>query len=515
MSFLTLVALSLLLPASRGGEQLSLEPCATDRSRDQRWELVPPAIKPSPNDSHQQFRLRLIGSAAGGNDRAPMMCIDLHGSAHQRSLQLRTCTTGNDTQQLLANYAGGSICTASPDVHCDGQTPPTRVPCCLTVDGGSKAPGAALNVYAGVINWPCKPACVNQQFDRVPAPNGISSAVPVELRAKNEGFCVTSSSSSPAPPLPPPPPPPPAPPAAPPPPTMGVVSDATCHVRKFALEYGSHLLNGSNSFGAAMGPNLLHEALALQECGQPPPPAIDRDEGISSSLDAATGILVHVARTGSDIAGDGSEAKPLATLARARDRLRELRQGWTTSTCRPATILIAAGMYHLNETLQLGPSDGGLSVACRVLYRPFHAGETVTVSGGFPLTGLKWRREPEPLNVWSAALPPSAPADFSSLFDGGGARLIRARWPNGSPETDLQPTGYALAAKWLPPRPCPSGVQTTIASPQRRLVDTGFCENFPAFSTWSRGLGLQRQSSSLASTSSQTAPRPRAPRNRE
>ena len=96
---------------------------------------------------------------------------------------------------------------------------------------------------------------------------------------------------------------------------MGVVSDVTCAVRRFALEYGSHLLNGSDTFAAAMGPRMLHEALALQECGHPPPPIDHGQADIVPELDAVAGISVYVAPTGSDTTGDGSVAKPLAPLA--------------------------------------------------------------------------------------------------------------------------------------------------------------------------------------------------------
>ena len=474
----------LLVAAATGGPDGSviMQPC-TDGARG-TWQLV----NSTTGDS---FRIALSHSVALGHPA----CVDLHGSAAQGALQLQSCTTGgSDERQLLRSFAGGSICTISPAVQCDGQpgagTAP-RLPCCLTVAGGSTTAGAAVNLYAGVVHWPCKPACVNQQFDRVPLPASDSGGGGVELRAKNEGLCVTATQPHPSPA-----PGPPAP-GPPPPPSMGIVSPVTCMVRRLALEYSQHMLNASAGFLAAdIGARLLHEALALGECGGPAPPQSARLRGAgrpSLVTPRVVGLLIHVSTTGSDDTGDGSQGKPLATLAGARDKLRSLSAGWTAKTCCSTTVLISAGVYHLGRTLELNATDGGLSASCGVIYRAFdEAGAAVVISGGVPLTGLSWQREPKNGKVWSVVLPPSAPDSFESLFDDAGLRLTRARWPNGSPETDLQPTGYALAAQWLPPKSCPVGTQTTVAHPQRFLNGTGYCENFPAFSIWLGGTAVCR-----------------------
>ena len=285
---------------------------------------------------------------------------------------------------------------------------------------------------------------------------------------------------------------------------MGVVSPVTCAVRRLALEYGRHLLLNTSHYmsfvNVSTGERLLHEALALQDCGD----EIEQHErpnfGLWSTPRMETGVVkIYVATAGSDVSGDGSFDKPFASLAGARNHVRTMQRSWSSSQCRPVSVLIASGIYYLPTTLVFTAADGGASAACRVIYRPQVPGTEVIVSGGVALRNLAWKKERDAsgndgAGIFSARLPPSAPSSFSSLFDGGGSgkrRLTRARWPNGSPETDLQPTGYSLASMWLPPKRCQAkGKDTTVPKPLQRTRagnGVGFCENFPVFSTWSGG----------------------------
>ena len=63
---------------------------------------------------------------------------------------------------------------------------------------------------------------------------------------------------------------------------------------------------------------------------------------------------IQVAPSGGDT-GDGSAAKPLATLVRARDAARAAGRG-------PNRIILAAGTYRLRETLELDQRDNGLTI---------------------------------------------------------------------------------------------------------------------------------------------------------
>ncbi|MBK8977303.1 MAG: right-handed parallel beta-helix repeat-containing protein [Planctomycetes bacterium] len=87
--------------------------------------------------------------------------------------------------------------------------------------------------------------------------------------------------------------------------------------------------------------------------------------------------VVHVAPDGDD-ARQGSATAPLRSLARARDRLRELR-----SAAAPPVggeVVLHAGTWHLGEPLRLDPADGG-TAAASVTWRAAD-GAAVTISGG-------------------------------------------------------------------------------------------------------------------------------------
>ena len=74
------------------------------------------------------------------------------------------------------------------------------------------------------------------------------------------------------------------------------------------------------------------------------------------------------------------------------------------------------------------------------------------------------------LNILVADLSNQDPTPFTSLILNG-RRAVRARYPDGNPETmglHTDPTGYALSAKkWLPPVEKPPAEEIHIESPQR------------------------------------------------
>ncbi len=80
--------------------------------------------------------------------------------------------------------------------------------------------------------------------------------------------------------------------------------------------------------------------------------------------------------TSGDDTNPGTKEKPFATLTRAQDAVRQLKQ-----TVQGAmTVLVRAGTYYLDEALSFSPEDSGTSGG-RVTYRAF-PGEIVTLSGG-------------------------------------------------------------------------------------------------------------------------------------
>ena len=73
------------------------------------------------------------------------------------------------------------------------------------------------------------------------------------------------------------------------------------------------------------------------------------------------------------------------------------------------------------------------------------------------------------LNIMVADLSGQNPTTFSTLFLNG-RRAIRARYPNGNPETmglHTYPTGYvASAVNWLPPKKMPPSEEVDITVPK-------------------------------------------------
>ncbi len=163
-----------------------------------------------------------------------------------------------------------------------------------------------------------------------------------------------------------------------------------------------------------------------------------------SSAVAVAAVEVHVAPNGDDGA-DGSAEAPLATLARARDLLRQRgdRAG--------ATVRVRPGVYRITETLTFGEGDGG-SADAPVTYARFGEGE-VRISAGLAVPAAAWK--PVTDEALLERLVPAARGRvfeldlralgvrhaqrWKDLFRGGGdlvqlyaggERLPLARWPN-------------------------------------------------------------------------------------
>src|SRR5262249_38097952 len=92
-----------------------------------------------------------------------------------------------------------------------------------------------------------------------------------------------------------------------------------------------------------------------------------------------------VATTGNDD-NPGTEDKPFANLARARDAVRKLNAGSPPKAT--VTVLVRAGTYALKETLVFGPEDSGTPER-RIVYAAY-PGEKPVLSSGRAISG--WKR---------------------------------------------------------------------------------------------------------------------------
>eukprot|EP01043_Picozoa_sp_COSAG02_P023898 COSAG02_NODE_1290_length_13442_cov_6.479125_7_plen_555_part_00 len=98
------------------------------------------------------------------------------------------------------------------------------------------------------------------------------------------------------------------------------------------------------------------------------------------------------------------------------------------------SIVLHDGIHFLNETLTLTADDSGFSIAAA-------SGADAWISGGVPLTDLKWKREEN--GVYAATVSDPSVVDVPGLMTvqhsdyAPASRLVRARYPNGNWETDL------------------------------------------------------------------------------
>ncbi len=161
---------------------------------------------------------------------------------------------------------------------------------------------------------------------------------------------------------------------------------------------------------------------------------------LASQCAAAT---FFVATNGNN-ANPGNEAKPFATLERARDVIRQRR----ASGSLPAggiTVEVRGGIYERSQPFELTEADGG-SKDAPVVYRA-RKGESVRLVGGRVVTGWKQVTDAATLarldesargNVWQADLRAQGITDFGDVAASGkrlefffqDKPMTVARWPN-------------------------------------------------------------------------------------
>lgn len=130
----------------------------------------------------------------------------------------------------------------------------------------------------------------------------------------------------------------------------------------------------------------------------------------------------YVAPGGND-ANPGTEAKPFATLERARDAVRQLKAAGPLR--ERVTVHLRGGVYRAGKTIEFTPEDSGTENA-PITYTA-SGRERPVISGGRPITG--WRKADG--NLWQATVPEVKEGRwyFHQLFVNG-ERRTRARTPN-------------------------------------------------------------------------------------
>ncbi len=140
----------------------------------------------------------------------------------------------------------------------------------------------------------------------------------------------------------------------------------------------------------------------------------------------AAEIAFYVSPDGNDSSsGDGID-RPFATIQRARDAIRALKNG--AGLTQPVTVYIRGGLYELDETLVFTREDSGTQPA-PITYTAYKAEEPI-ISGGRSIVG-PWRDYKGEIKVCDIPAVKQGEWRFRQLFLNG-ERQMRARTPNGS-----------------------------------------------------------------------------------
>ena len=145
---------------------------------------------------------------------------------------------------------------------------------------------------------------------------------------------------------------------------------------------------------------------------------------------------IFVSTTGSDL-HDGSKDKPLATLAAALRKARELRRLNDASIADGIHIIIRGGTYYLQEPVVIRPEDAGSALSAT--YIEAAPNETPVFSGGFTIGN--WKRSTVHIaglaanargKVWEADVPLTAGrlSEFRQLWVNDN-KATRAKSMNG------------------------------------------------------------------------------------
>jgi hypothetical protein len=170
---------------------------------------------------------------------------------------------------------------------------------------------------------------------------------------------------------------------------------------------------------------------------------------------AAGAVDIYVATNGSDT-NDGSKEKPLATIAAALRKARELRRGNDTTISQSIHIIIRGGVYPFYEPLIIKPEDGGSNSKTFIEAAP---NEIPVFSGGFSksatgkdqlqkLTGLPAAAQGK---VWEADVPLTAGrlSEFRQLWVND-RKTVRAKSMNGDLMDRILSWDKKEQACWIP-----------------------------------------------------------------
>jgi hypothetical protein len=133
------------------------------------------------------------------------------------------------------------------------------------------------------------------------------------------------------------------------------------------------------------------------------------------------GQHLYISPNGND-RNPGTKEKPLATLLKAKEIVRELKK----SSNGPIKVILLEGTYYMDQPLVFQAEDSGSKL--RPIIYTAEENKVVTISGGKRLQ-CEWK--PFKDGIWKCELPAKLKGkiDFDQLFVNG-KRMTRARFPN-------------------------------------------------------------------------------------
>ena len=257
-----------------------------------------------------------------------------------------------------------------------------------------------------------------------------------------------------------------------------IVNATDCLMRSFfierALEVNPRLTDAQvSAMVDALGggdPLMGAGCMVRAPAARPPVPTAP---ALTAAAAGTTTTVFADAAHGSDASGDGSLGAPFQSVGRAIAAVRAVGGGGGVVNLR------GGGTFFLPATLTLTPADSGLSIQTY----PADA-ELAWMSGSVPLTNLAWApvNVSDGANVWRADLSAVPGLDNVTSLRLGGARLIRARYPNADPETGLPFAHHTTSADaWTP---IPNGTKGVSWSP-----DASYARNDSACSAYDVSIG--------------------------
>jgi len=219
-----------------------------------------------------------------------------------------------------------------------------------------------------------------------------------------------------------------------------------CDLRNLAWDYAKKLLPQYGTF------QTVYDALQLQTCN------INPDSGKSYSFKGyryhnynEDNVEIFVDAENGNDSNTGDILHPLKSIEAAIELYRGQKDG------SPVTIYLRKGTYYLSETVELNSVDSGLTLAG-------YQDEQPIISGG-KLYKFDWKPYSSKLypdaKIFMTDLSDQSPVLFTQLFING-RRAVRARYPNGNPETmgaHTNPSGYyPKADAWYPLKAVPGSL---------------------------------------------------------